>query len=134
MTDSPALREQSAHYPAAWNGRVPKRVRMLCYVCPDAPVDIFDERGSFWPSDIADCVVNKHGAVSAVRTTGDLLGVKPSEFEVVEWHEQPETKGPTEQEAVRQQQRQRRRGERLSDRPPDDRQAKVARDLGRGPG
>jgi hypothetical protein len=30
--------------------------------------------------------VNAHGAVAAILPSGELLGLKPYEFEVIEWH------------------------------------------------
>jgi hypothetical protein len=33
-----------------------------------------------------DAWVNSHGAVAAVLDKGERLGVRPYEFEVIEWH------------------------------------------------
>ncbi len=84
-TDSPALQKQSEHYPIYFDGRVPLRVRMLDTVSSELP---------FGPQNVAysggefECWVNSHGAV-AVFIDGELLGVKPDEFKVLEWHQTP---------------------------------------------
>ena len=36
---------------------------------------------------VYDCWVNIHGAVAGWCDNGEKLGVKPGEFDVVEWHE-----------------------------------------------
>lgn len=85
---SPALTYQSENYPASWKGLVPKRVQMATTVRPDFPSCLT------WPDDSRcdkgeeyDVYVNSHGAVAAVLPNGKNLGLKPYEFEVVEWHE-----------------------------------------------
>lgn len=87
IVPSPALAFQSEHYPAAWHGKVPKRVLMAKTVRPDFPANLT------WPSDSCcdegqeyEVLVNSHGAVSARLENGKNLGLKPYEFEVVEWH------------------------------------------------
>ena len=84
---SPALTYQSEHYPASWHGKVPKRVRMAKTVLPDFPANLT------WPADSCcdegqECEVytNSHGAVSARLANGKNLGLKPYEFEVIEWY------------------------------------------------
>ena len=81
--DSPALIYQSEHYPALWKGRVPKHVKMAKTVCSDLPFDqltaTFDSVYEVW--------VNSHGAVAALINC-KTLGLKPYEFEIVEWHQQ----------------------------------------------
>ena len=83
-----ALIHQSEHYPASWRGMVPKRVKMATTVRPDFPACLT------WPDDSCcdngeeyDVYVNSHGAISAVLPNGKNLGLKPYEFEVIEWHE-----------------------------------------------
>ena len=86
--NSPALISRSDDYPASWRGRVPKRVRMAKTVTPDFPgmgalVAIQDQEYDVW--------VNSHGAVAAiVDVRGKTLGLRPYEFEVIEWHESPD--------------------------------------------
>ncbi|HRH44030.1 MAG TPA: hypothetical protein PKY82_20535 [Pyrinomonadaceae bacterium] len=87
---SPALnwqsdRRGSCAYPANFRGRVPLKVKLATTVYPDVP---------FVPSDTVaqkDCEyyvwVNSYGAVSAILPNGETLGLRPSEFNVVEWHE-----------------------------------------------
>lgn len=91
-TDSPALKQQSKHYPERYKGRVPKAVRMLETVTADAIP------GLGIPPECRDMIavasaeypvwVNMHGAVSVLLPNGKQLGLKPDEFEVTEWHEQ----------------------------------------------
>jgi hypothetical protein len=86
----PALREKSKHYPKHFEGRTPKTVRMLREVTPDWPIMLADpscrgmcaEHGKEYPAH-----TNAHGAVSVHLPSGKRLGVKPAEFEVVEWFE-----------------------------------------------
>lgn len=83
--DSPALNFKSEHYPERYNGRVPKKVKMLKTVTPDFP--FFCDKDSFLTGikeQVFECWVNSHGAVAIVQN-GKKLGVRPSEFEVVEW-------------------------------------------------
>lgn len=91
--ESPALKWKSDRkppftYPAYFNGKTPLKVRMNTTVTSDLPM--------FFP-DAADllcvqgneyhCWVNSYGAVSAILPNGKQLGLKPGEFEVIEWHE-----------------------------------------------
>ncbi len=84
MIDCPALHEQSEHYPARFKGRVPQRIFMLRTIYPECP--------GAKPGTVArrdgeyDAWTNKHGAVCAVCDNGEHLGVKPDEFDVIEWH------------------------------------------------
>jgi hypothetical protein len=85
-SDSPALAQQSDLYPSHYAGRVPLRVRVLKDVTSDFPImlPLLARRNGIY-----DVWVNSHGAVSAfVPVDGGLtlLGLKPAEFEVVEWH------------------------------------------------
>ena len=87
MTISPALEHRSLLYPKRFRGRVPKRIRILTEVRSDMPImaavmAMQDEEYDAW--------TNAHGAVSAILSDGTLLGVKPREFEVIEWF--PEAK------------------------------------------
>ena len=88
---SPALTTQSKHYPARWNGRVPKRIKMLMNVRPDAWCGAIGQGGG--PGTILrygetyDAWTNSHGAVAGYCANGCKLGVKPDEFEIVEWYE-----------------------------------------------
>lgn len=62
----------------------PKRVRILKRVISEILT-----RPSLWanPGEEYECDVNPHGAVSIRFLDGNLLGVKPDEFEVIEWTE-----------------------------------------------
>ena len=80
-----ALTFQSKHYPPAWHGKVPKRIRMATTIRPDfglGPAGTIAVRGEEY-----EAWTNSHGAVCAICENGYRLGVKPYEFEVIEWHE-----------------------------------------------
>lgn len=84
---SSALKNQSEHYPPVWKGKVPKRVKMAKTVTSDLPIflqkteSIIAEGGKEY---YVYC--NSHGAISAILPNGEKLGLKPYEFEVIEWH------------------------------------------------
>ena len=85
-TRGPAFEDQAPDYP--WPGKVPVRIRMNLTVRADA----------WWANMQAGARLNarggkeykahtnRYGAVSA-WVAGELLGVKPDEFEVVEFCE-----------------------------------------------
>ena len=86
--ESPALKHRDPkYYPANYHNRVPWKVRMACTVHPDfaflAPPGTVAIR-----NQIYECWVNSYGAVSAICANGQRLGLKPAEFDVVEWHPQ----------------------------------------------
>jgi hypothetical protein len=85
MDYGPALKEKSQHYPKRWNGRTPKTIRMLRTVRSDMPFG--DRVGPAESGKEYPAYTNSHGAVCAVFPDGKKLGVKPHEFEVVEWFE-----------------------------------------------
>jgi hypothetical protein len=88
----PALQKQSIHYPKHFLGRVPRRIRMTKTVSAlnlaNKSSKIIAKAGCIY-----DAWTNSHGAVSAVCSNNlksDYhLGVKPDEFEVVEWYDTP---------------------------------------------
>jgi hypothetical protein len=87
-----AMRNQSRVYPKIWEGKVPKTVRMLKTVHSDIPLLL---PGGNWVCEQGRCyqvIVNAFGAVSAWVGPGDndFLGLKPDEFEIVEFWEKPE--------------------------------------------
>lgn len=90
--ESPALQWQSDKkgsfaYPARFNGRVPLKVRLLLTVMPDIPIIIVPDGGTLCIEGNEYYVwVNSYGAVSAILPNGEMLGLKPDEFEVTEWH------------------------------------------------
>lgn len=73
------------HYPARYNDRVPKTVRMTRGARSDlfAQHDLTAKRGKEYPA-----WTNRHGAVSAILPDGNKLGLRPDEFEVVEFLDQ----------------------------------------------
>ncbi len=86
--ESPALFGVSAHWPKKWD-LVPKRVLMLRTAVPDHLLAMVNPelrglaavKGQDYP-----VWVNRHGAVSAVLPGDHRLGLYPTEFEVVEFH------------------------------------------------
>ena len=65
---------------------------MLCTVRPD--MEFLCRTKGIVAADgiVYECWVNQNGAVSAIVRGGERLGVKPDEFEVVDWHEVETTK------------------------------------------
>jgi hypothetical protein len=63
---------------------IPKQVLVLGTVHGDGPF-VSTHIGS----GIYECHSNKYGAISVRATNGSMLGLKPKEFEVVEWAENP---------------------------------------------
>lgn len=90
MIDCPALHKLSEHYPARFGGRIPKTIRMLKTVLPDMTgVPVLDAQCEGIIAEIAchyPAWTNSHGAVCAVLDNGQKIGVKPDEFEVIEWY------------------------------------------------
>lgn len=86
---SPALTHQSKGYPANYRGRVPKKIKMAKTLYPDEIGGIsLAKPGTMLELDqVYECWVNSHGAVAGYCDNGQKLGVKPGEFDVVEWHE-----------------------------------------------
>jgi len=88
-TDSPALKHQSEIYPANYRGRVPLKIRMAKTVYPDLPFlcKRHDTVATVATVDeVYECWVNQNGAVAAICRNGESIGVKPGEFDVIEWH------------------------------------------------
>lgn len=89
---SPALqwrcdRTGKAHYPYNWFDKVPLKVRMATTVesdlkefipVPEGTVALAHGEYYVW--------VNSYGAVSAILSNGQKLGLVPKEFVVTEWH------------------------------------------------
>jgi hypothetical protein len=90
--ESPALKYQCDEigtfaYPARWKGKVPLKVRMLKTVTSDIPMIFPDSADMITIAKNEYYVnVNSYGAVSAILPNGKQLGLKPDEFEVVEFH------------------------------------------------
>ena len=86
---SPALTHQSRLYPANYRGRVPRKIKMAKTLYPDEVCGIsLGKPGTMLEINMVyDCWVNSNGAVAGYCDNGEKLGVKPGEFDVVEWHE-----------------------------------------------
>ncbi len=70
---------------------VPKKIRLLCNVQSDIPFNrdrLFGTAGT----EYDNCESNQYGAVS-INVGGEWLGVRLSEFEVIEWQENAAAKG-----------------------------------------
>lgn len=79
-------------YPEQWERQVPLKVKMKTTVRPDFP-QIFPSKEICIEGIEYYCQVNSYGALSAILPDGEYLGLKPGEFEVVEFH--PESNYPT---------------------------------------
>lgn len=87
--DSSALTHQSELYPARFGGRVPLRVRLTKTVTADVmpyPLCLTQEQLAFLIGQEVPVWVNSHGAVAGIDAHGRCLGLKPDEFEVVQFH------------------------------------------------
>lgn len=91
IIDCPALHEKGVGYP--FGDKVPAKIRMRQTVTADPMPGIGLAFLNGEPPPLAligveyPCWTNKYGAVCAVFPNGKMLGVKPHEFEVSEWHQ-----------------------------------------------
>jgi hypothetical protein len=88
---SPALDLQSSRkgifaYPEHWEGKVPLKVKMLIRVHPDMPFLCKSDTEALEGKEYY-VWVNSYGAVSAILPNEERLGLKPDEFEIIEWHQ-----------------------------------------------
>lgn len=75
------------NYPERFGDQVPLKVKMLMTVKPDMPFFTRDSPNIVCKQGEEFYVrVNSYGAVSAIFENGKMLGLKPAEFEVTEWH------------------------------------------------
>jgi hypothetical protein len=83
----PAMKFLSNDYPERFNRRVPKVIRMLRTVQADGLVRMLPEYRDLiaYYEELYPAWTNSYGAVAAVLDDGRKLGVKPDEFEVVEF-------------------------------------------------
>ena len=89
--DSPALKHRSEIYPDRYGDRVPLRVRLTKTVTADVmpyPLCLTQEHLAFVVGQEVPVWVNSHGAVAGIDAHGRCLGLRPDEFEVVQYHEQ----------------------------------------------
>lgn len=86
--NSIALKKRSEHWPKRFGNAVPMRIRMLMTVRPDFAFILPPEKRDMIliQGRTYDATTNSHGAVCGVCGCGNVLGVKPDEFEVVEWY------------------------------------------------
>lgn len=85
MIDCPALHKRAIDKGYPFGDRVPKIIRMSQTVTSDLAFLLPNSEhvavvGAAYPA-----WTNSYGAVAAVFPDGEKLGVKPGEFEVVEW-------------------------------------------------
>lgn len=75
-----------AYYRAAVENRrpdfVPARIRLVKVICGDGPF-----RSTRVDAGEHACESNQWGAISVRASNGQMLGVRPAEFEVIEWRE-----------------------------------------------
>lgn len=88
--ESPALHlisnmQGSFSYPKQWHNQVPLKVKMNQNVGPDMPF-LFSSKERCIKDNEYYCHVNSYGALSAILPDGERLGLKPGEFEVIEYH------------------------------------------------
>jgi hypothetical protein len=75
-------------YPERWQRKVPLKVKMNYTVVPDLPFLMPTADGTICIGGNEYYVwVNSYGAVSAILPNGERLGLKPDEFEVIEFHQ-----------------------------------------------
>ncbi len=80
---SPALRARKGGYPDRFCGKVPRLIRPRRTIRPDLP--FLAQPGCVARAEnVYLAWTNSYGAVAAVIPGGNL-GLKPDEFEVVEW-------------------------------------------------
>jgi len=68
---------------------VPARVKLHARVRGDGPF-----AGTFADAGEHDCECNQWGAISIRATNGEMLGVRPAEFDVVAWRSNAKVSGP----------------------------------------
>lgn len=84
IVDCPALHARHIAKGYPFGDKVPKTVRLKCRVRSDFPFlnpVVVAETGITYPA-----WTNSYGAVAAVFPDGRTLGLKPDEFEIVDWH------------------------------------------------
>jgi hypothetical protein len=87
IMSSPALQHLSEIYPPNRHGKVPLKIKMACTVKSDLPFFIKNKEGMIAYKDEEYYVwCNSHGAMSAILPNGEMLGIRSSECEIVEWH------------------------------------------------
>lgn len=85
-----ALKDQHKLYPAKYNGKVPLKVKMNFDVKSDLPGLMGRAVITAYGGQEYFVWVNQLGAVSALLPGLEQLGLKPNEFEVVEYHYKPD--------------------------------------------
>ncbi len=60
------------------------KIKMLKTVEPDFPIIFFSDPGTkLIYGETYEANINKNGAVSGICRNGDMIGVRPGEFEVI---------------------------------------------------
>ena len=86
MHESPAFAYKSDSYP--YGERQPYKVKVLKTVESDLPFTVLEETAV--EGEVYEVYTNSHGAMSAYLPSGKRLGIKPGEFEIIEWYEDEE--------------------------------------------
>lgn len=83
MHESPAFQYKSDDYP--YGERQPYKVKMLKTITSDIPYMVLEETAE--KGEIYEVYTNSNGAMSVYLPSGDKLGIKPGEFEIVKFYE-----------------------------------------------
>jgi hypothetical protein len=87
MIDCPALHKRATNDGYPFGNRVPKTIRMTQTVTSDFAFLLPNDHDQVAVASATyPAWTNSYGAVAAVFPDGRKLGVKPGEFEVVEWY------------------------------------------------
>jgi hypothetical protein len=87
VVDCPALKVRHIDQGYPFGDRVPSKIKMRRTVTSDFPFFLKTDEGALvaYGGQTYDAWTNSYGAVAAVMPNGKNLGVKPDEFEVIEW-------------------------------------------------
>lgn len=83
---SPALSVRSPAYPQRWEGKVPLRVVMVEKACCLRMWVGKIKQPTALQGTIFDVWVDWNGSVLALFESGEVMGLRPHEYRVVEWH------------------------------------------------
>lgn len=89
MHESPAFAYKSYSYP--YGERQPYKVKMLKTVESDLSFMVLKETAV--EGEVYEVYTNSNGAMSVYLPSGNRLGIKPGEFEIVEWYEEDDVQG-----------------------------------------
>jgi hypothetical protein len=87
VVDCPALKVRHIDKGYPFGDRVPSKIKMRRTVTSDYPMFLRPGEAMLLAigGEVYEAWTNSYGAVAAVMPNGKNLGVKPDEFEVIEW-------------------------------------------------